>query len=465
MSYAKKIACLGGGSLYFPWMMANVLLYDELRGSEMVLYDLEQEKAERMAAMGRRLAAEAGTGMTVRAATSLADALDGTDYAVSSIGGSGADITSNVYASYYHAADVRICAKYGVQQVVGDTCGPAGMMMALRSIPAYLQICHEMEKRCPSAILLNHSNPMAPLCRAMRKYSGINVIGICHGVQGGIIHAAGLLGVPPQELSCTWIGTNHYYWFTSVKHHGVDVYPQLKARVAELRDTPSGEQMARQLSCIYDHCIVYPEDDHIVEFYPFLTQAAMADALPYRLLDAWRNFGNDPTKPLPATPDQVTADDRQAFFTQYQTLLDAAGLPQTRDDTVTGEGMGRLLSAFASGERQVCIVNIPNQGAIPNLPDTALVEVEAVTDATGVRPLVMGEAPMLLRAILEKRFVWQELVADAAATGSHVAALQAMMIDEQAIWPDKAEALLNELLAASKTLLPQFGTSAESICR
>ena len=38
---------------------------------------------------------------------------------------------------------------------------PAAMMMAFRSIPAYLAICREMEKRCPRVVLLNHSNPMA----------------------------------------------------------------------------------------------------------------------------------------------------------------------------------------------------------------------------------------------------------------------------------------------------------------
>ena len=68
----------------------------------------------------------------------------------------------------------------------------------------------------------------------------------------------------------------------------------------------------------------------------------------------------------------------------------------------------------------------------------------------------MGEAPLVLKGILEKRFVWQELVADSAVHGDRQLALQAMMVDEMAIWPDRAEAMLDELLAASKALLPQF---------
>ena len=106
--------------------------------------------------------------------------------------------------------------------------------------------------------------------------------------------------------------------------------------------------------------------------------------------------------------------------------------------------------------RPTYIVNVANQGAITNLPATAEVEVEAVTDSSGVRPVVMGEAPTLLKALLEKRFVWHELVADAAVTGDRTKALQAMLIDEMAIIPEKARSMLDELLKASRDLLPQF---------
>ena len=102
----------------------------------------------------------------------------------------------------------------------------------------------------------------------------------------------------------------------------------------------------------------------------------------------------------------------------------------------SGEEVGGMMSAIATGTRRVCIANIANRGVIPNLPFDAEVEVEAV--------------------ILEKRFVWQELVADAAVTGDRKPALQALMLDEMAILPEKARPMLDELLEASRELLPQF---------
>ncbi len=456
MPVAKKIVCLGGGSLYFMRALPDLILCQDLAGSEIVLYDIDAEKAERMAATGRRLAEAAGTRFSVRAASSLQDAVEDADFALSSIGGSGADITPNVYSSTYHAADIRIPAKYGIQQVVGDTCGPAAMMMAFRSIPAYLAICREMEQRCPHVVVLNHSNPMAALCRAMHKYTSLSVIGICHGVQIGIEHAARLLDLPAEELECRWIGTNHYYWFTRVRHRGRDVYPELMERVRSRQTAGEGERMSALLSGIYGHQIVYPEDDHIIEFYPFLLQVTGGpQQLPYGLAARWRSFNGDAPDALPGAVT-VSPDVRAQFFARYQSILDRAELPAKRDESVTGEGIATLISAIATGRRQVCITNVANQGAIPNLPQTAEVEVEAVTDSSGVRPVYMGEAPLLLKGMLEKRFVWHELVADAAVKGDRGLALQALMADEMAIWPEKAEAMLDELLAASKPLLPQF---------
>ncbi|MGD9496961.1 MAG: hypothetical protein AB7Y46_11735 [Armatimonadota bacterium] len=449
-----KIVCLGGGSLYFVHALPDLFVHPDLAGSEIVLYDLDAEKAQIVAARHAELAAAAGTGCTVRAAADLADAVDGADFALSSIGGSGAEVTARVYGSRYHAADVRIPAKYGIQQIVGDTCGPAGMMMGLRAVPAYLEICREMESRCPGVILLNHSNPMAVLCRAMVKYTGITVIGICHGVQAGIKRAAALLEVPPHELSCTWVGTNHYYWFTRVLHRGRDVYPKLRRRLAA-QEPEHGRELSTKLSQIYGYTIVYPQDDHIIEFYPWMAQYHSIDDLPPALAeDARRRWADAPTE-LPSSappPSEV----RASFLKQYREMVAQASLPDGPSDTLLGEGIGTIIASIATGRRQPCIVNIPNQGCVPNLPAHALLEVEGVTDWGGVRGLQMGEAPPVLKAILEKRIAWQELVVDAAVSGDRNLVVQACLLDESSIPPDRTEAMVDELLAASKGLLPQF---------
>jgi len=447
----QKIVCLGGAGGYFKNLLPRLIACEGLSGSEIILYDLAVDRAEAMARMGNRLAEEGGAGVTVRTASDVADATDGVGFAISAIGGSGEG--AGVYGSRVHNYDIAIPAKYGIHQVVGDTCGPAGMMMGLRSIPIYINFCRELEKRAPKAILLNHSNPMAVLCRAMHKYTNITAYGICHGVQGGIRRAAELLELPPKELECVWIGTNHYYWIIRLMHNGADVYPELMKRTCEQKAHDGGELCAK-LSAVYGYRVMYASDSHAVEFYPFLSRVRTPEELPYQLKKAVKGRGFE--MPAETPPEPESEEQRAESLKQLEENLAEVKLPPKKAGGAMGESVEGIIAAIAAGRRELCIVNTANAGAVPNLPRDGELELEAVTDSHGARPIQVGDAPPILKGMLEKRFVWHELVADAAVKGDRGLALQALMFDEMAILPEDTEQMLDELLTASKELLPQF---------
>ncbi len=445
----KKIVCLGGGALYFTGVFGDLAVTEELKGSEIVLYDIDLERAKLMAKCGKRLSDEAGANFKIYATGNLSQAVDGATFAIGDIGGIGGGGGGFYKPGGVHMQDVLISARYGIFQVVGDTAGPAAMMAGFRTIPIYLNICREMEKRCPNVIFINHANPMAILCRAMNKCSRLkNVIGICHGVQGGIKYAAEILEVPAEELDTVWIGTNHYYWFTKIYHQGKDLYPELRKRMAT-RKPPKESILHAKLSQIYGYQIVYPDDSHIIEFYPFLAQVKDGN-LPYGLskvkeggINISRMYKGE-IKEKPFT--------REMIIKEYKKYLSKVALPKSP----SVESLGSLIGALTTGTRHIHIVNIPNKGTVPNLPDTAVLEVEGVTDSHCIRPLYLEEAPLVLKGQLEKIIAWQELVVDAGVKGDKKLALQALMLDPQAILPEKAEPMLDELLANSKELLPQF---------
>jgi len=452
----RKIVCVGGGSLFFAGVIGDLVVREDLAESEVVLYDIDADKCERMAAMGRRLADQAQHGLRVRAATDQADALDGADFVISSIGGSGAGDVLGVYGSYYHQADMHICAKYGLIQVIGDTGGPAGMMMGLRAVPPYLDICREMATRCPDAILFTHSNPMAILCRAMTKHTPVTVIGLCHGVQNTVGRIADVLDIPVDQLDVVWIGTNHYYWILRVTHRGKDLTDDLLAKVTDL-SAAEDDDLWRRLSAIYGTVVGIPSGNHLIEFYPWATRATSLAELDEDLAACARRHGFDDTQPMPTRPAPQTDGQREDFLATYQEVLDRQALPAAADGHwMRDEGMGRLISAITHGRREMCIVNVPNGSVVPNLPSTAILEIDAVTDSTGVRGLTVWPCPPVLKGMLEKRLAWQEMVADAAATGDRRAALQALILDEMSLSPAANEAMLDELLDASRNKLPQF---------
>jgi len=431
---AKKIVLLGGGSAFFRTVIGELAITEELSGSDVVLYDTRTPQMELMARYGSRAAEQTGVKLNISYTTDLAKAVDGADFAVSSIGVSGPNRT-------YHELDITIPAKYGIYQTTGDTTGPGGLFAGFRSLPIFLGICREMEKRCPDVIFLNHSNPMMMICRAMIKHTGIKkVIGLCHGAQGTISYLAKVLEIPVDELDVITVGLNHLLWVTRLRHNGEDLYPALKEKL-DATEPPNGQIFCKKLFDIYGY---YPvnADRHIIEFYPFLLQAKSPEELPYGLRLR--------TKMIEES--RKSRDDTWERMSEQLKSKDPVPLPKG----LSPEAMGKLMASMSLNQHETHIVNIPNNGSVPNLPDYAIVEVQGVTDSQGFRGLYMGEIPLPVAGILQKRVLQQELAVDAGVYGDRNLALQALLADEFIVSIEDAEAMLDELLAAHADMLPQF---------
>ena len=124
--------------------------------------------------------------------------------------------------------DVDIPLKYGVDQCVGDTLGPGGIMYGQRGIPAVLEFCRDIREAAhPDCLLLNYANPNAMITWACNKYGGVKTIGLCHGVQGGHQQIAEVLGLKQEEVDIICAGINHQTWYIQVKHKGRDMTGKL----------------------------------------------------------------------------------------------------------------------------------------------------------------------------------------------------------------------------------------------
>jgi alpha-galactosidase len=139
--------------------------------------------------------------------------------------------------------------QYGIDINVGDTRGVSGIFRALRTIPVMLDIARDMERLCPDATLLNYTNPMAMLCRAMQRESNIQLTGLCHSVQGTAGMLASWIGAPvtrsptPAPASTTWPGT-----WTSVERRK-DAYPLIRKAVTERGCLQRRASSAMNCSC------------------------------------------------------------------------------------------------------------------------------------------------------------------------------------------------------------------------
>ena len=196
-----KSALIGAGSHVFSRrLIADMLTWPSLQNSTLTLMDLDVDKLEVMAALARTMVQQMGVGARVEATTDLRKALDGADYVTVAI---------RVGSSQNH---IRIPLKYGIDQAVGDSSGPGGVFYFLRNAPAIIGIAKSMEELCPSALMLNYTNPMVMLSWAVSLSSKTRYVGLCHSVQGTAMALADYIKAPFDQVS---------YWVAGINHHGL----------------------------------------------------------------------------------------------------------------------------------------------------------------------------------------------------------------------------------------------------
>ena len=134
-----------------------------------------------------------------------------------------------------------------------------------------------------------------------------------------------------------------------------------------------------------------------------------------------------------------------------------ADLPKGDEDE--GIEVIDVIEAIVDNGNITLVVNAPNDGAIPNLPDEAIVEVNAQINAYGIRPIHAGPLPEALAAHLRHYFDFQQQVVQAALSGDRSEALHAFMLDPTTASQldlDQTRTLMDEMLEANPPYLPLF---------
>ncbi|HEY3342768.1 MAG TPA: hypothetical protein VGK81_12150 [Anaerolineae bacterium] len=347
--------------------------------------------------------------------------------------------------------DVYIPRKYGIYQPVGDTVMPGGTSRALRMIPAMVAIAQDVLDLCPTALFFNYGNPMSPVCRAIRKATGANVVGLCHGVFDVGKWLAQQLGVTPDRVKYSAVGINHLTWFTEYRIDGQDAMPRLQqiaqqklGEHASLSDVtnPFTWQML-QLFGAFPAVL----DRHITEFFPRLfsrpdsyygrTLGTSADTFSFErtIEDGDRIFSEMTEQAL--SPDPLPADYFARLGGEHEQVLD-------------------IVSSIRRDTSDIYSANLPNQGQVPNLPLGAVIEGPAVATTSGMRAIAQPALPPGLAGTLATRFQWVETVVEAALSGERRLVAQALLIDGAVDSVDVAYRLADDLLSAQAAYLPQF---------
>ena len=184
-----RIAIIGGGSAYMPGLAFSLTrAAGVLDPATVVLHDIDPEALDLQARLTRRILDSGGAGsMELEATDDLARAVDGADFVLTTFRPGG------LRARHL---DEAIPPRHGV--IGQETTGPGGLAMALRSVPALIDVADEMGRRAaPGALLLNYTNPVQVVTEALVRYSDVEVIGLCDQHGGEIRFLSEVLGTDP----------------------------------------------------------------------------------------------------------------------------------------------------------------------------------------------------------------------------------------------------------------------------
>jgi alpha-galactosidase len=361
--------------------------------------------------------------------------------------------------------DVFIPRKYGIYVPVGDTVGPGGSSRAMRMVPPMVAIAQDVLDLCPGALFFNYGNPMAVVCRAVRKATGANVVGLCHGVVDTARHLADVMGVPFEDMRYNAVGINHQTWFTQIRVNGQDAMPRMREvalkRIAAAPEmnAPAGsnsgwvgekspfsngiDPFSWQLLLTFG-AFPAPLDRHVTEFFPqffrdgtYYGMRLGVDAFSFEGTIESGDRGYEEMKADAFSPDPLDAEYFEHIGGEHEQVID-------------------IIQSIRADKGKVYSANLPNEGQVANLPYGAIVEAPAVANSAGMHPLMQPPLPPGIAGALATRFQWVETIVDAALEGSREKFIQALILDGYVSSLGQACALADELLAEQSEHLPWY---------
>ncbi len=435
-----KIAFIGAGSLGFTrGLVRDVLTFPLLSDATLALMDVDAERLEFAQSSVRRIVEMGNYPAKVEATMDRAEALRGADIVLVTILANGVDVWRH---------DIEIPKKYGVDTNIGDTRGPSGIFRALRTIPVMLEIARDMERYCPDATMLNYTNPMVMLCRAMQRETSIKLTGLCHSVQGTAEMLARWIGAPMEEVTYTCAGINHMAWYLKYEWNGKDAYPLIRQAVVE-RPEIYQEEIVRNEMFLHLDYYVTESSGHNSEYNWWFRKRP-------DLIEQYCTHGTGWNPGEYAyvinrylEREAKWRDDAKKWFASETPISLERG----------HEYAAYIINALQGGEPFEFNGNVRNTSLITNLPQNACVEVPVWASRKGLSPVYVGALPPSVAMLTNLTSSLEELAVEGALSGDPHLVFQAIAHDPltaSMLSLAEIKRMVNEMFAFNRPYLPQF---------
>jgi 6-phospho-beta-glucosidase len=419
-----RIAVVGGGSTYTPELIEGISLRDSrLPVDELILLDPDPERAEVVGGLARRMLNRLEWPGRLILTPDPDAALDGADFVV---------IQLRVGGQAARYLDETLPPRHGT--IGQETTGAGGFAKALRTVPVVLDIAERAARRAaPGHWIVDFTNPVGIVSQALLD-DGHRAIGLCNVAIGFQRSFAKRFGVSPDRVELEHVGLNHLTWERAIRVDGVDRLPELlRTDLDEIAaDLGMPADLVRVLEAIPSYYLRY--------YYQF-----------DEVLAEQRSAGHE-------TRAEEVIDIENRLLEMYRDphLAEKPALLADRGGAFYSEAAAQLIASLHDGAGDIQVVNVRNNGALPDLPDDAVVEIPARVDRDGAHPLPLAPLAPEMRGLVLQAKAYEELAIAAARSGDRDVALRALLANPLVGRWEIADQLLTEILAANQVHLPRF---------
>ncbi|MGA2974500.1 MAG: alpha-glucosidase/alpha-galactosidase [Spirochaetia bacterium] len=437
------IAIVGAGSVGFTRAMVHdILCVPELRDAQVSLTDISRRNLDMVYRLVKRDMESAKLPARLTATGDRRKAFKNANYVFSFVRVGGLE---------GFAEDIDVPLRYGVDQCVGDTLGPGGIMYGQRTMPVLLEFCKDIaEAAAPGCLFLNYSNPMAMNTWACNAYGhGVKVVGLCHGVISGHRLIAEVFGLKQDEVDIICAGINHQTWYVSIRHKGEDLTGKLLAAMEENPEVAKAEKVRIDMLRRFGYFST-ESNGHLSEYLPWYRKR----------LDEIKDWIDTSTWIGGETGGYLRActEGRNWFEHDFPNWIKEPPL-RFGSDYRGHEHGSYIVEALETGRTYRGHFNVVNKGVITNLPPDAVVEVPGYVDGNGMNIPVVGDLPLGCAAVCNASISVQRLSVEAAVRGDDALLRQAFMMDPltgAVLNPPEIWQMVDDMLIAGEQWLPQY---------
>ena len=404
----SKIAFIGAGSVQFTTaVVKDLTTYPAFDRAEICLMDINSYRLGEITRCVERIKRDMESNIVITATTSREEALTGADAVICTVFNGDVDIWRH---------EIEIPMKYGVNINVGDTRSVSGIFRALRNIPLMLDICRDVERICPRAVMLNYTNPMVMLCKAMQTYTRVDVTGLCHSVQGTSKMLAEWAGVDYKDVDYTCVGINHMAFFTKLRAGDTDLYPILAQKI-ETPEYYNKEKVRNEIFKTFGYYVT-ESSGHNSEYTPWFRKRP----------DLVRRYC-DPTganwNPGEYAYSLKLRQDPDRFDKLVKTFMDTPLVKERGQEYAANILNARL----GDGTPFRFNANVLNNGSVENLPYDACVEIPVTATREGYTRNFQGKLPTSVAPLVAYTAGIENLTVEAFEKKSKKLVYQAVSMD------------------------------------